>query len=210
MEESARFYEELFGMRRLPTPKFQQPVLWLALGDQQLHLFQRDDVEAPRAHHLAIDVDDFNAFYREAKQRGLLDRTRGAARPATTRPAGCRCTSATRRGTSWRSTGRTCPRSTREIVAELGRLEDDVPQEGDAREATLYTAAAADGPHPPRRRSFAASRCCSRPPRERSRSSTSSSSRRRSTSSATATGRRRTSGRRSMTRSRSSRSCSTR
>jgi hypothetical protein len=28
-----------------------------------------------------------------------------------------------------------------EIVAELGRLEDDVPQDGDAREATLYTGA---------------------------------------------------------------------
>ena len=28
-----------------------------------------------------------------------------------------------------------------EIVAELARLDDDVPQEGDARDATLYTAA---------------------------------------------------------------------
>jgi catechol 2,3-dioxygenase-like lactoylglutathione lyase family enzyme len=55
MEESARFYEELFGMRRLP--KFQQSVLWLDLGDQQLHLSRRDDVEVPRAHHLAIDVE---------------------------------------------------------------------------------------------------------------------------------------------------------
>ena len=26
-----------------------------------------------------------------------------------------------------------------EVVAELGRLEDEVPQAGDAREATLYT-----------------------------------------------------------------------
>jgi len=52
MEESARFYEELFGMHRLPTPKFQQPVLWLALGDQQLHLFQRDDVEDRKSTRL--------------------------------------------------------------------------------------------------------------------------------------------------------------
>ena len=28
-----------------------------------------------------------------------------------------------------------------ELVADLDRLEDDVPQEGDAREATLYTGA---------------------------------------------------------------------
>jgi catechol 2,3-dioxygenase-like lactoylglutathione lyase family enzyme len=74
IEESARFYEELFGMTRLPTPTFHEPVLWLALGDQQLHIFQRDDVDAaPRAHHLDIDVDDFEAVCRAAKERGLLD-----------------------------------------------------------------------------------------------------------------------------------------
>jgi hypothetical protein len=28
-----------------------------------------------------------------------------------------------------------------QLVADLGRLEDDAPQEGDAREATLYTGA---------------------------------------------------------------------
>jgi hypothetical protein len=28
-----------------------------------------------------------------------------------------------------------------ELVAELGRLEDDVPRQGEAREATLYTGA---------------------------------------------------------------------
>jgi lactoylglutathione lyase len=87
LEESARFYEELFGMRRVPTATFEAPVLWLALGDQQLHLFERDDVEAPRAHHVAIDVDDFEAVYREAKRRGILDGTTWAER-ARYHPAG--------------------------------------------------------------------------------------------------------------------------
>jgi catechol 2,3-dioxygenase-like lactoylglutathione lyase family enzyme len=42
LEASVRFYTELFGMERVPAPKFAgQPVAWLALGDQQLHLFQR-------------------------------------------------------------------------------------------------------------------------------------------------------------------------
>ena len=139
MEESARFYEELFGMRRLPTPKFQQPVLWLALGDQQLHLFQRDDVEAPRAHHLAIDVDDFNAFYREAKKRGLLDQDTWSS-SARYHPAGwvqmyIRDPSGNLVEVDWPDVSTLDP----EIVAELGKLEDEVPQEGDAREATLYT-----------------------------------------------------------------------
>ena len=42
LEESARFYEQLFGMERIPTAKFRGPVLWLRLGEQQLHLFTSD------------------------------------------------------------------------------------------------------------------------------------------------------------------------
>ena len=73
LEESARFYEDLFGMERIPTPKFPDgPVLWLRLGDQQLHLFERD-TPAPMYHHLAFDVDDFEAVYRKARELGLLD-----------------------------------------------------------------------------------------------------------------------------------------
>jgi YD repeat-containing protein len=142
MEESARFYEELFGMRRLPTPTFRQPVVWLALGDQQLHLFQRDDVEAPRAHHLAIDVDDFDAVYRKAKERGLLDSDTWN-RPARYHPAGwvqmyIRDPSGNLVEIDWPDVSTLDPA----IVAELARLDDDVPQEGDAREATLYTGTA--------------------------------------------------------------------
>ena len=39
-----RFYEELFGMERLPTPNFGLKIRWLGLGDQQLHLFDVDEV----------------------------------------------------------------------------------------------------------------------------------------------------------------------
>src|SRR5437762_99252 len=73
LAESARFYERLFGMERIPTPVFPDVrVLWLRLGDQQLHLFERDG-PAPRYHHLAFDVDDFEAVYLKARELGLLD-----------------------------------------------------------------------------------------------------------------------------------------
>jgi catechol 2,3-dioxygenase-like lactoylglutathione lyase family enzyme len=141
IEESARFYEELFGMRRLPTPRFHEPVLWLALGDQQLHLFHREDVQAPRAHHLGIDVDDFEAVYRKAKERGLCD---GETWHKSVRyhPAGwvqmyIRDPSGNLVEVDWPDVTTLDP----EIVAEIGRLEDEVPQEGEAREATLYTGA---------------------------------------------------------------------
>ena len=62
LEESTRFYAELFGMRRVPAPDFEHPVVWLEVGDQQLHLFHRD-TPAPEFHHIGLDVDDFEAAY---------------------------------------------------------------------------------------------------------------------------------------------------
>ncbi|HZU16403.1 MAG TPA: VOC family protein [Candidatus Dormibacteraeota bacterium] len=77
VEESARFYGELFGMERIPTPNFGFPVVWLRVGDLQVHLFQRD-VEAPVYHHLALTVDDLDPIYRRARELGVLDsRTNG-------------------------------------------------------------------------------------------------------------------------------------
>ena len=72
MEESLRFYTEIFGMERVPSPDFDLHVEWLRLGQQQLHLFKRD-TPAPEFHHLALDVDDFEAAYLKAKELGLFD-----------------------------------------------------------------------------------------------------------------------------------------
>jgi lactoylglutathione lyase len=50
LDESVRFYNELFGMEEIPAPDFPFPVRWLRLGDLQLHLFQSED-PAPKGHH---------------------------------------------------------------------------------------------------------------------------------------------------------------
>ena len=68
LEESTRFYEEIFGMERIPTPTFGVPVQWLRVGDLQLHLFL-DQSEAPPRHHLGLTIDDFDAAYRAVKER---------------------------------------------------------------------------------------------------------------------------------------------
>ena len=70
LEESARFYKELFGMEEVPAPDFPFPVRWLRVGDLQLHLFQSED-PAPRTHHFGIDVDDFEAAYRKVGELGV-------------------------------------------------------------------------------------------------------------------------------------------
>ncbi len=73
LEISTRFYEELFGMRRVPTPNFGFPVQWLAAGPLQLHLFERPSV-APVYHHLALTVDGIEDLYDEVVRRGIEDR----------------------------------------------------------------------------------------------------------------------------------------
>ncbi len=137
LEASARFYTELFGMERLPTPRFREPVLWLRLGDQQLHLFHRD-TEAPRYHHIALDVDDFEAVYLKAKALGLLDAEAWRS-PVREHPAGwvqmyIRDPAGNLVEIDWPDAG-TLDRS---VVTDIVRLEDDVPQAGEAAIATLY------------------------------------------------------------------------
>jgi catechol 2,3-dioxygenase-like lactoylglutathione lyase family enzyme len=73
LEESAAFYEQLFGMERIPTPTFAFPVSWLRLGRQQLHLFVRSDAQAPQFHHVGLNVDDFDAVYWRARDQRLRD-----------------------------------------------------------------------------------------------------------------------------------------
>lgn len=74
LAESTRFYAEVFGAETIPTPNFGFPVQWLRLGDLQLHLFQRSDQAAPRYHHIAFAVDNFERVYRVTKDRGIQDR----------------------------------------------------------------------------------------------------------------------------------------
>ena len=142
LDESARFYEQVFAMERIPTARFGSPVLWLRLGEQQLHLFERD-AEAPRFHHFALDVEDFEAVYRRVKQLGLLDSdTHGAA--LREHPTGwvqmyIRDPAGNLVEVDWPDVS-TLDRS---IVADIRKLEEEVPQIGDSAGATLYTSGAA-------------------------------------------------------------------
>ncbi|WP_152042955.1 VOC family protein [Salinigranum salinum] len=71
MAESLEFYQGVFGLEHIPSPNFQTDVEWLRAGDLQLHLFERD-VPAPRYHHFALYVDDFETVYRTVKERGII------------------------------------------------------------------------------------------------------------------------------------------
>jgi YD repeat-containing protein len=138
LEESARFYEELFGMERVPTPEFGQPVVWLRLGDQQLHLFEQG-TDVPRYHHLGIDVDDFEAVYVRAKELGLLD-SETFGQPVREHPAGwvqmyIRDPAGNLLEIDWPDAASL----DRSVVTDISRLEDEVAQTGESAHASLYT-----------------------------------------------------------------------
>jgi catechol 2,3-dioxygenase-like lactoylglutathione lyase family enzyme len=140
MEESLRFYTEVLGMERLPSPNFAQHVEWLRLGEQQLHLFQRE-APAPEFHHIALDVDDFEAAYLKAKELGALEERAfgaavrelpdGAVQMYIRDPAGNLVE------VDWPDVS-TLDRS---VIADIPRVSDERPQTGEAARAKLYHAA---------------------------------------------------------------------
>jgi catechol 2,3-dioxygenase-like lactoylglutathione lyase family enzyme len=138
VDESTAFYEQLFGMQRIPTPTFAFPVQWLRLGPQQLHLFVRSEVPAPRFHHLGVNVDDFEAVYWRAREHGLQDASAffsgmyelpdGSVQMYLRDPADNLVE------IDWPDAGTLDPR----IRADLIALSATVPQTGEALNATLY------------------------------------------------------------------------
>jgi lactoylglutathione lyase len=140
LEESLRFYMDVFGLERLPSPNFSTHVEWLRVGEQQLHLFKSEN-PAPRSHHFALDVDDFEAAYLKAKELELLDdETFGAA--VRELPDGAvqmyiRDPSGNLVEVNWPDVS-TLDRS---IITDIRSVADERPQTGEAASATLYHAA---------------------------------------------------------------------
>jgi catechol 2,3-dioxygenase-like lactoylglutathione lyase family enzyme len=139
MEESLRFYTEVFGMERMPSPDFSGHVEWLRLGDQQLHLF-KDDSPAPERHHISVDVDDFQAAFLKAKELGILeDATFGAA----VRELNDGAVQMYLRDPAGNLVEVDWPDVTtldRSVVTPIHRLADERPQSETAARATLYHA----------------------------------------------------------------------
>jgi len=136
MEASLRFYTEVLGLERLPSPDFDVHVEWLRLGDQQLHLFLRE-TDAPPYHHIGLDVDDFEAAYRIAVERELFDEpfgppvrelNDGSVQLYLRDPAGNLVE------LDWPDVT-TLDRS---VVTDIERLADQRPQSAEALHARLY------------------------------------------------------------------------
>ena len=138
LEESARFYEEVFGLERLPTPTFSVNVVWLRLGDGQLHLFEQGDTEATRFHHFGVEVDDFEAFYVRLGELGVRDRAWVSSiyeLPSGEVQLYLRDPTGNLVEIDWPDSS-TLDHA---VVTDLRRLADDVPQRPGAERASLFT-----------------------------------------------------------------------
>jgi lactoylglutathione lyase len=139
LDESARFYEHVFGMGRLPAPKFPDTdVIWLRLGDQQLHLFDRE-TGPPQFHHFGLEVDDFESVYVRAKELGVLEPRAFGATALRELPDGAvqmylRDPAGNLVEVAWPDAS-TLDRS---VVTDLHRLADVVDQPAEALRATLF------------------------------------------------------------------------
>ena len=137
LEESVRFYVEVFGMQRVPSPDFAETVEWLQFGDQQLHLFLSDDPAPPR-HHIGLDVDDFETAYQLAVERGLFDGDAFGARVRELNDGAVQMYLRDPAGNLVEANWPDASTLDRSIVTNIAHIEDERPQSGRARQATLY------------------------------------------------------------------------
>jgi lactoylglutathione lyase len=136
LEESTRFYEEVFGMERIPTPVFPQRVQWLRVGDMQLHLFLESDVVPPTdRHHLGLTVDDFDTAYEAVSSRAantfgwdLVELPSGQVQLYFRDPGGNLIE------VNWPDAGSL----DRDRYPDLTRLADHIEQSAEALRAVLY------------------------------------------------------------------------
>jgi catechol 2,3-dioxygenase-like lactoylglutathione lyase family enzyme len=137
--DSVPFYTNVFGMKQIPHPVFRQPVAWLLVGEQELHLFE-SDTPAPALQHFALSVDDFEAVYVTAKALGILDDESWSSHiyelPDGSVQLYLRDPADNLVEVDWPDVT-TLDRS---VVTDLRKLADDVPQNGDAAHATLFPA----------------------------------------------------------------------
>jgi catechol 2,3-dioxygenase-like lactoylglutathione lyase family enzyme len=138
VEQSVRFYEELFGLERIDTYTFAFPTQYMRIGDLQLHIFQREQTDAPPFHHIALNVDDMETAYTRAKEMGVLDDTAFFS-PIYELPDGTvqlylRDPGGNLVELDWPDVN-TLDRS---VFGEIPRLADSVEQTDEGKRATLY------------------------------------------------------------------------
>jgi catechol 2,3-dioxygenase-like lactoylglutathione lyase family enzyme len=138
LEDSLRFYVDVLGLERIPSPDFAVPVEWLRAGDLEVHLFRRDEGEPPRSQHFGLEVDDFMAVYRRV--RAHLDGATFGAAVVELPDGGVQMYVRDPAGNLVELDHREASSVDRGEVSEYVVLAEMVPQSEEARRSTLFLA----------------------------------------------------------------------
>ena len=72
VERSRRFYRDVLGLKEIAKPRtFNFVVIWFDLGNQQLHLFLKDQPDTRGPRHFALRVADVQAARRHFEAHGI-------------------------------------------------------------------------------------------------------------------------------------------
>lgn len=140
LDESERFYTDVFGLERLPTFDFLFPVRYFRIGEQQLHLMQLPEESPLPNQHFAFDVDDFEATFSRLQQLGAHD-TKAHGSSIWELPDGsvqlyARDPAGNLLEVNWPDVSTLDP----SVVGEIPKRADEVRQSEEAHRATLYHA----------------------------------------------------------------------
>ena len=73
LDAAIEFYGEVLGLERTFTPDLGFPAQFFAVDDaQEIHVNELGDVH-PERSHFCLRLDDFNAVFRRALDRGLFE-----------------------------------------------------------------------------------------------------------------------------------------
>ncbi|HJN49421.1 MAG: VOC family protein [Pseudomonadales bacterium] len=61
-EQAEGFYVDTLKFKQIERPEMGFNGSWLQIGDQQLHLLEVEDHQAPQGQHFAFQVDDIHAY----------------------------------------------------------------------------------------------------------------------------------------------------
>ena len=137
LETSLRFYVDELGLEPLATPNFGFPVIWLAAGDCQIHLFERPG-EPPSHAHFGLEIGEFMPVYRRMKELGVLDHVTFGNAMYELPDGGIQMYVRDPAGNLVELDHPDASSIPQDEVPEYMRLADLRPQEGEAHVATLW------------------------------------------------------------------------
>ena len=70
-EEAQAFYIDILEFHQIQRPDLGFNGAWLQIGDQQLHLLEVENHEAPKGQHFAFGVEDIQASRNYLIEKGI-------------------------------------------------------------------------------------------------------------------------------------------